>query len=102
MTDPLGRPDLTFVPEYRPAADEYVVLGLDLAVSEAAGADYTFDVIDRLLREVLSWRHGQISVEEPTDGPRAGSAPAACHTYSFLFRELRTDCCRWSATLTDG
>ena len=45
LTDPLGRPDLTFVPAYRPAADEYVILGLDLAVSESAGADYTVAIV---------------------------------------------------------
>lgn len=33
--------DLTFLPAYRRAANEIVVLGADVAVSAAAGADYT-------------------------------------------------------------
>lgn len=33
--------ELTFVPTYRKAANQFVVLGMDLAASEAIGADYT-------------------------------------------------------------
>ena len=39
LTDPLRRTDLAFVATYRPTAEEDVVLGLDLAISEAG--DYT-------------------------------------------------------------
>ena len=35
-------------------------------------AQTRFDVIDRIIREVLQWNHGQISVEEFNHGTRAG------------------------------
>ena len=35
-------------------------------------AQTRFDVIDRIIREVFSWQHGQIQVEEPEEGPRRG------------------------------
>jgi len=41
-------------------------------VSEASEAQTRFDVVDRLIREVLSWPHGQIEVEKPTSGKRKG------------------------------
>jgi predicted type IV restriction endonuclease len=41
-------------------------------LSASSEAQTRFDVIDRILREVLSWRHGQIQVEEPTAGMRKG------------------------------
>jgi hypothetical protein len=37
--------DLTFLPAYRGSANEAVVLGADIAVSAAAGADYTVVII---------------------------------------------------------
>ena len=36
---------LTFVPTYRKAADEVIVLGADLAISEAAAADFTVVIV---------------------------------------------------------
>src|SRR5260221_312564 len=35
-------------------------------------AQTRFDVIDRLIREVLGWQYGQILVEEPNTGERRG------------------------------
>lgn len=46
------------------------VAGRDLSTSSEAQT--RFDVVDRILKEVLSWRHGQIGVEEPTTGARKG------------------------------
>lgn len=46
------------------------VLGRDLTDSNEAQT--RFDVIDRMIREVLGWEHGQISVEEYSDGEKAG------------------------------
>ena len=48
----------------------YNIVGHDL--SSANEAQTRFDVIDRLIREVLGWQHGQIAVEEFSDGERAG------------------------------
>ena len=42
----------------------------DLSASNEAQT--RFDVIDRILKEGLSWRHGQIQVEETTTGARKG------------------------------
>ncbi|HYT44577.1 MAG TPA: hypothetical protein VEP90_19760 [Methylomirabilota bacterium] len=39
---------------------------------EANEAQTRFDVIDRLIREVLGWHYGQITVEEPNEGERIG------------------------------
>jgi hypothetical protein len=44
----------------------------ELDLSSAGEAQTRFDVIDRLLREVLGWRHGQIRVEEATGGAHVG------------------------------
>jgi len=41
-------------------------------LSSANEAQTRFDVIDRLVKEVLGWRYGQISVEEPSEGARHG------------------------------
>lgn len=41
-------------------------------LSQVNEAQTRFDVIDRIIREVLSWRYGQIDVEEPTNGVRKG------------------------------
>jgi hypothetical protein len=41
-------------------------------LSSTSEAQTRFDVIDRIVREVLCWRHGQITVEEPTSGPHKG------------------------------
>lgn len=43
----------------------YNLAGRDLTDSNEAAT--RFDVIDRFLREVLGWQHGQIAVEEQTD-----------------------------------
>src|SRR5687767_1073187 len=46
-----------------------------LASRDLAGANEAqtrYDIIDRIIREVLGWRHGQISVEEPNEGQRLG------------------------------
>lgn len=48
----------------------YNLLERDLA--EANEAQTRFDLIDRLIREVLGWQHGQINVEEHNSGERAG------------------------------
>jgi hypothetical protein len=45
---------------------------LDRDLSTANEAQTRFDVIDRLIREVLGWQHGQVTVEEATDGAHAG------------------------------
>ncbi len=42
----------------------------DRDLSDENEAQTRFDVIDRLIREVLGWQHGQIDVEEPTDARR--------------------------------
>lgn len=41
LTDPLLRPDLTFLPSYQPSAEEVVVFGMDIAISAEVGADFT-------------------------------------------------------------
>jgi hypothetical protein len=41
-------------------------------LSKANEAQTRFDVIDRIIRDVLSWQHGQIFVEEPNTGPKTG------------------------------
>lgn len=46
------------------------VSGRDLA--EASEAQTRFDVIDRLVKEVLGWKHGQINVEERDEGEVKG------------------------------
>ncbi|MFC3815622.1 hypothetical protein [Lysobacter sp. GCM10012299] len=46
------------------------VKGRDLASANEAQTRY--DVIDRLLRDVLQWRHGSIAVEEHNQGTRTG------------------------------
>ncbi|MGD9873846.1 MAG: hypothetical protein AB7T27_06205 [Kiritimatiellia bacterium] len=46
------------------------IKGKDL--SQTNEAQTRFDVIDRMIREVLSWPHGQIRVEPPTSGDRRG------------------------------
>ena len=35
-------------------------------------AQTRFDVIDRVVKEVLGWRHGQIDVEQANEGERRG------------------------------
>lgn len=42
----------------------------DLAATNEAQT--RFDVIDRIIREVLSWQHGQVDVEESLGGSRKG------------------------------
>jgi len=46
------------------------VSGKDLV--SANEAQTRFDVIDRMIREVLDWKHGQISVEEYSKGEKEG------------------------------
>jgi predicted type IV restriction endonuclease len=46
------------------------IKGKDLSVANEAQT--RFDVIDRMIREVFSWRFGQINVEEPISGTRKG------------------------------
>ena len=41
-------------------------------LSNESEAQTRFDVIDRIIREVLQWNHGQISVEEFTSGVKFG------------------------------
>jgi len=53
--------DLTFVPNYRPRADEFILAGVDLARSEAIGADWTVAIVIAYqpvtgLRQVLTVR----------------------------------------------
>jgi hypothetical protein len=42
----------------------------DLAAQSEAQT--RFDVIDRIIREVLQWHYGQIAVEEYAEGPKRG------------------------------
>ncbi len=35
-------------------------------------AQTRFDIIDRVIKEILQWQHGQITVEEPNEGVRKG------------------------------
>src|SRR5258706_3903531 len=44
----------------------------DKNLSQASEAQTRFDIIDRLIKEVLGWTHGQITVEERDDGDQKG------------------------------
>jgi hypothetical protein len=46
------------------------VSGHDILLANEAQT--RFDVINRMVREVLSWRHGQVDVEEPVSGSKKG------------------------------
>jgi hypothetical protein len=59
-------------PEASVAFDRLRELVLDRDLSAENEAQTRFDVIDRLIRDVLGWQHGQVAVEEATDGARAG------------------------------
>ena len=57
------------------ASEKYDEIRADLQtrdLSDANEAQTRFDVIDRVVRELLGWQHGQVTVEEPTTSPRAG------------------------------
>lgn len=41
-------------------------------LADESEAQVRFDVIDRIIKEVLMWEHGQITVEEPKDGKKKG------------------------------
>ena len=41
-------------------------------LSNESEAQTRFDIIDRIIREILQWKHGQISVEPHTSGVRNG------------------------------
>ncbi|WP_291069907.1 MULTISPECIES: hypothetical protein [unclassified Empedobacter] len=45
---------------------------LDKSLENESEAQTRFDIIDRIIREVLQWQHGQISVEPHTTGVRDG------------------------------
>ncbi|MDF7802071.1 hypothetical protein P4C99_21545 [Pontiellaceae bacterium B1224] len=42
------------------------------SVDSCNEAQTRLDLIDRILKEVFSWKHGQIIVEDPQNGPRKG------------------------------
>jgi hypothetical protein len=44
----------------------------DRTITDANEAQTRFDVIDRMIREVWGWPHGQVIVEEPSEGIRFG------------------------------
>lgn len=46
--------------------------GLEKSLENESEAQTRFDLIDRIIREVLQWEHGQISVEPHTTGIRDG------------------------------
>lgn len=50
--------------------DEIKALSAQRELENASEAQTRFDVIDRLIREVLQWKHGQISVEEYSAGEK--------------------------------
>lgn len=52
--------------------DEISSQVLSRELSNESEAQTRFDVIDRVIREVLGWRHGQISVEENQEEKRRG------------------------------
>lgn len=54
------------------AYDEIAYYAKGRKLSAASEAQTRFDVIDRMIREVFSWRFGQITVEESTAGTRKG------------------------------
>ena len=41
-------------------------------LNNVSEAQTRFDVIDRIIREILQWQHGQISVEPHSTGTRNG------------------------------
>ena len=48
--------------------DEIKALTIQKELDAASEAQTRFDVIDRLIKEILQWKHGQISVEEYSVG----------------------------------
>jgi len=52
--------------------DEIQSFVADRDLSGANEAQTRFDIIDRMIKEVLSWHHGDIKVEEHTSGSRKG------------------------------
>jgi len=50
--------------------DEIKVLTGEKELENASEAQTRFDVIDRLIKEVLQWKHGQINVEEYSAGEK--------------------------------
>jgi len=45
---------------------------LDKTLENESEAQTRFDIIDRIIKEVLQWEHGQISVEPHTSGEKSG------------------------------
>lgn len=57
------------------ASEKYDELRYNLSdrdLSDANEAQTRFDIVDRMIREVLGWQHGQIQVEEAVEGVRRG------------------------------
>jgi hypothetical protein len=50
--------------------DEIKALTIQKELDNTSEAQTRFDVIDRLVREILQWKHGQISVEEYSAGEK--------------------------------
>ncbi|WP_119789400.1 hypothetical protein [Flavobacterium anhuiense] len=46
--------------------------GLNRDLENESEAQTRFDLIDRIIREILQWEHGQISVEPHTTGEKSG------------------------------
>jgi len=52
--------------------DEIYQKGLNIELENESEAQTRFDIIDRIIKEILQWEHGQISVEPHTTGKRNG------------------------------
>jgi len=71
MTDALTKEiDWGEVSEAFDALKKFIVGKDDL--SNDSEAQTRFDLIDRMIREVLAWKHGQVFVEAPDTGPKRG------------------------------
>jgi hypothetical protein len=52
--------------------EEIYKKGLKKELNNFSEAQTRFDIIDRIIKEILQWKHGQISVEPHTNGVRDG------------------------------
>jgi predicted type IV restriction endonuclease len=58
--------------EASPAYDEVLAFVEDRDLASLNEAQTRYDVIDRMLRDILSWKHGHVDVEEHLSGAHAG------------------------------
>ena len=58
--------------EVSPAFEDIHERALSKTLENESEAQTRFDLIDRIIREVLQWQHGQISVEPYTQGEKSG------------------------------